>query len=218
MFHCPFCKTSAHARTSRYLSDNVKQRYHQCVNVECSATFRTLESVDGIIRSPVTEPVIPVPAPAATVNRAGNGHSGRSLQTLREIIDVKKWEINQAAGRYIRSHEEVQRISIRNRLNDFMQAHGAELAAALAPELMNYSGQHSAIQRCAMQHSLDYLREALQVWLAAGEKINYSAQDNDILTAIGFRPDADSRDDNREKFTPAQNLNYTRRRAELAVQ
>ena len=149
---------------------------------------------------------------------AGNSHSGRSLQTLREIIDVKKWEINQAAGRYIRSHEEVQRISIRNRLNDFMQAHGAELAAALAPELMNYSWQHAAIQRCAMQHSLDYLREALLVWLTAGEKINYSAQDNDILTAIGFRPDAASRDDSREKFTPAQNLNYTRRRAELTVQ
>ncbi|EKK4000313.1 Polarity suppression protein [Cronobacter sakazakii] len=148
---------------------------------------------------------------------AGNGHSGRSLQTLREIIDVKKWEINQAAGRYIRSHEEVQRISIRDRLNDFMQAHGAELAAALAPELMNYSGQHPAVQRCAMQHSLDYLREALQLWLVAGEKINYSEQDNDILTAIGFRPDAASRDDSREKFTPAQNLNYIRHRAELAV-
>jgi hypothetical protein len=144
--------------------------------------------------------------------------SGRSLQTLREIIDAKKWEINQAAGRYIRSHEEVQRISIRDRLNDFMQAHGAELATALAPELMNYSGQHSAIQRCAMQHSRDYLREALQVWLAVGEKINYSAQDNDILTAIAFRPDAASRDESREKFTPAQNLNYTRRRAELDVQ
>lgn len=53
---------------------------------------------------------------------------------------MKKWEINQAAGRYIRSHEEVQRISIRDRLNDFMQAHGAELAAAQVPELMNYSG------------------------------------------------------------------------------
>ncbi|HHA2311969.1 TPA: phage polarity suppression protein, partial [Enterobacter hormaechei subsp. xiangfangensis] len=36
--------------------------------------------------------------------------------------------------------------------------------------------------------------------------------------AIGFRPDAASRDDNREKFTPAQNLNCTRRRTELAVQ
>lgn len=99
-----------------------------------------------------------------------SGHSGRNLQTLREIIDVKKWKINQAAGRYIRSNEEVRRISIRNRLNDFMQAHGAELAAALAPELMNYPGQHPAVQRCAMQHSLDYLREALQLWLVAGEK------------------------------------------------
>ncbi|WP_427034687.1 phage polarity suppression protein, partial [Enterobacter cloacae] len=27
-----------------------------------------------------------------------------------------------------------------------------------------------------------------------------------------------SRDDNREKFTPAQSLNYTRRRAKLAAQ
>ncbi len=143
---------------------------------------------------------------------------GQSLQRLREIIGVKKWEINQAAGRYIRSHEEVQRISIRNRLNDFMQAHGAELAAALAPELMNYSGQHPAVQDCAMKHSVDYLREALNVWLATGEKINYTAQDNDILTAIGFRPDAASRDDNREKFTPAQNQNYVRKRAELAAQ
>ena len=69
-----------------------------------------------------------------------------------------------------------------------------------------------------MQHSVDYLREALSVWLAAGEKIHYSAQDSDILTAIGFRPDAASRDDNREKFTPAQNMIYTRRRAELAAQ
>ncbi|ELY6086738.1 phage polarity suppression protein [Cronobacter sakazakii] len=149
---------------------------------------------------------------------ATDNRNGQRLKMLRSIIDVKKWEINQAAGRYIRSQEEVQRISIRDRLNDFMQVHGAELAAALAPELMNYSGQHPAVQRCAIQHSLDYLREALQLWLVVGEKINYSAQDNDILMAIGFRPDAASRDDNREKFTPAQNLNYTRRRAELAVQ
>ncbi|MCK6845868.1 phage polarity suppression protein [Enterobacter cloacae] len=112
----------------------------------------------------------------------------------------------------------MQCISIRNHLNDFMQAHGAEYAAALVPELMNYSGQHSAIQRCAMQHSVDYLREALQVWLAAGEKINYSVQDNGILTTIGFRLDAASWDDNREKFTPVQSLNYPRRRAELAAQ
>ena len=57
MFHCSLCKTSAHYRASRYLSDNFKQRYHQCMNIECSATFRTLESIDGIIRSPATVPV-----------------------------------------------------------------------------------------------------------------------------------------------------------------
>ena len=68
-----------------------------------------------------------------------------------------------------------------------------------------------------MQHSVDYLREALTVWLAAGEKIHYFAQDNDILTAIGFRHDAASRDDSREKYTPAQNQNYVNKRAELAA-
>ncbi|CCK08175.1 FIG054316: Phage polarity suppression protein [Cronobacter sakazakii 696] len=38
--------------------------------------------------------------------------------------------------------------------------------------------------------------------MAATKKINYSVQDNDILMAIEFRPDAASRDDSREKFTP----------------
>lgn len=84
---------------------------------------------------------------------------------------------------------------------------GGRLVAALVPELMGYNSQHPAVRNCAMQHSVDYLREALNVWLAAGEKINFSAQDNDILTAIGFRLDVASRDDNREKFTPAQNQN-----------
>ncbi|EJN4817750.1 phage polarity suppression protein, partial [Salmonella enterica] len=51
---------------------------------------------------------------------------------MRDLIDVKKWEVNQAAGRYIFSHEEVQRINILNRLHDFMQQHGAELAPAPA--------------------------------------------------------------------------------------
>ncbi|MDM2801026.1 Polarity suppression protein, partial [Citrobacter sp. Cpo109] len=64
---------------------------------------------------------------------AGDEQIPRRMQDLRDNIDVKKWEINQAAGRYIRSHEKVQHISIRNRLHDFMQQHGAELAATLAP-------------------------------------------------------------------------------------
>lgn len=60
---------------------------------------------------------------------AGDERIPVRLQELREIMDIKKWEVNQAAGRYIFSHEEVQRISIRNRLHEFMQQNGAELAA-----------------------------------------------------------------------------------------
>ncbi|EKY5002593.1 Polarity suppression protein [Citrobacter amalonaticus] len=148
---------------------------------------------------------------------AGDEQIPRRMQDLRGNIDVKKWEINQAAGRYIRSHEEVQHISIHNRLHDFMQQHGAELVAMLAPELMGYNEQLPAVKQSAMHHAVDYLREALSVWLVSGEKINHSAQDSDILTAIGFRPDAALRDVNREKLTPAQSLIYTRRRAELAA-
>ncbi|EOT8853298.1 phage polarity suppression protein [Escherichia coli] len=147
----------------------------------------------------------------------GNDSGARSLQMLRDIIDVKQWEVNQTAGRYIRSHEDMQRISIRNGLDDFMMSHGAELAAVLAPELMGYHGLRSTVKQCVMQHSMQYLREALVVWLARGEKINYLAQDSELLTAAGFRPDAASRADNREKCTPAQNQNYVNKRAELAV-
>ncbi|XCW68360.1 ogr/Delta-like zinc finger family protein [Kosakonia cowanii] len=34
------------------MSENLKQRYHQCTSLECSATFRTSETLDGMIRQP----------------------------------------------------------------------------------------------------------------------------------------------------------------------
>lgn len=49
MFHCPKCRHAAHARTSRYLSENTKERYHQCTNINCSCTFVTMESIDRFI-------------------------------------------------------------------------------------------------------------------------------------------------------------------------
>ncbi|MGA4526657.1 ogr/Delta-like zinc finger family protein [Enterobacter ludwigii] len=55
MFHCPKCKHSAHARTSRYLSENTKERYHQCTNVDCSCTFVTMESVERLIATPAAD-------------------------------------------------------------------------------------------------------------------------------------------------------------------
>ncbi|EPX1405974.1 phage polarity suppression protein [Cronobacter sakazakii] len=50
------------------------------------------------------------------------------------------------------------------------------------------------------------------------ERLTIQRQDHDIITDMRFRPEAASRDDNREKFTPAQYLSYTHRRAELAAQ
>jgi transcriptional regulator NrdR family protein len=64
MMRCPFCKKAAHVRTSRYLSDSVKQSYHQCINVFCSATFRTVESIDEVIHQPAKKEE-PEPAPVA---------------------------------------------------------------------------------------------------------------------------------------------------------
>ncbi len=48
-------------------------------------------------------------------------------------------------------------------------------------------------------------------------KIEYSEQDNEILTAMRFRPNAASRNGNREKFTPGKNPGYTHRLTELVA-
>lgn len=56
MFHCPKCQHAAHVHISRYLSENTKERYHQCTNVHCSCTFVTLESIERFIRAPAVNP------------------------------------------------------------------------------------------------------------------------------------------------------------------
>ncbi|EPX2274962.1 TPA: ogr/Delta-like zinc finger family protein, partial [Escherichia coli] len=47
MFHCPFCGASARIRTSKAANDTgtIRYKYYQCNNLECSATFSTMESV-----------------------------------------------------------------------------------------------------------------------------------------------------------------------------
>lgn len=52
MMHCPLCQTAAHAKSSRYVSKEKKERYHQCQNINCSYTFKTHETVTGMIVSP----------------------------------------------------------------------------------------------------------------------------------------------------------------------
>lgn len=135
------------------------------------------------------------------------------VQALRDDIDLKKWAVNQSAGRYIRSHEVVQRISMRRQLHAFMQVSGDGLTAALAPELMYLSEQPEIVRERALDRAAASIREALSVHLASGRDIHYAQDDRDILTIIGFRPDRASRDDNRAKYTPEQSQIFMRRQA-----
>jgi len=54
--HCPFCGHAAHVRTSIPLSG----RYHQCRNIECFATFPTMEPIDEITQKDLPVPDIPL--------------------------------------------------------------------------------------------------------------------------------------------------------------
>ena len=127
-----------------------------------------------------------------------------AAQALRDDIDLKKWAVNQSAGQYIRSHEAVQRISIRRQLHAFMQVSGGRLAAALAPELMHLRELPEIVRERALDRAAASIREALSVHLASARDIHYAQDDRDILTTIGFRPDRASREDSRVKYTPEQ--------------
>lgn len=52
MMHCPLCGSVAHTRSSKYLTESTKERYHQCRNINCSCTFVTNESVARVIVQP----------------------------------------------------------------------------------------------------------------------------------------------------------------------
>lgn len=52
MMRCPLCGATSHTRTSRYITTNTKEVYYQCQNIECSSTFKTIESIEKIISMP----------------------------------------------------------------------------------------------------------------------------------------------------------------------
>lgn len=64
MMPCPICQHNSHARSSRILSSETKERYHQCQNLNCSCTFKSMESITGIVARPLE--ATPPAAPAKT--------------------------------------------------------------------------------------------------------------------------------------------------------
>ena len=52
MMNCPLCGHAAHTRSSYQVSSETKERYNQCQNINCGATFVSHESVARFISKP----------------------------------------------------------------------------------------------------------------------------------------------------------------------
>lgn len=65
MMRCPVCRQNSHTRTSRYLTETTKETYYQCRNIDCTCTFKTIESLDKMITAPA------IPASATGTRPAG---------------------------------------------------------------------------------------------------------------------------------------------------
>ncbi|MBH2916832.1 ogr/Delta-like zinc finger family protein [Serratia marcescens] len=52
-------RTGTHVRTSRYLSQQTKERYHQCQNINCGHTFKTMETYQCAIMTPGRVDAVP---------------------------------------------------------------------------------------------------------------------------------------------------------------
>ncbi|MGA9605997.1 MAG: ogr/Delta-like zinc finger family protein [Rouxiella badensis] len=77
MMRCPVCSHASHTRSSRYLSEQTKESYYQCQNIECSCSFKSVESVDKIISQPSLKPVDkPMSVPTAMLKRNNLGRYG----------------------------------------------------------------------------------------------------------------------------------------------
>jgi hypothetical protein len=81
MMHCPYCKSPAHTKSSRYMSEQVKERYHQCTNLDCSCTFKTNESITKVITAPPQKPVEDI-APVMTKERQTLGRYGSAFRSI----------------------------------------------------------------------------------------------------------------------------------------
>ncbi|EPU3934646.1 ogr/Delta-like zinc finger family protein [Morganella morganii] len=52
MMKCPLCGELARTRSSRDVTTETKERYNQCMNINCGATFVSLESLSRFITKP----------------------------------------------------------------------------------------------------------------------------------------------------------------------
>lgn len=74
MYRCPNCGASARTRNSEYLDTKacIQRAYHQCNNLYCGITFRTMAYIDAIITQTKADLSIPIPNKAFPKNHQGD--------------------------------------------------------------------------------------------------------------------------------------------------
>lgn len=82
MMHCPYCKSPAHAKSSRYMSEQVKERYHQCTNLDCSCAFKTSESITRVITTPPQLQPVSIVTAEPVKERQTLGRYGTAFRTF----------------------------------------------------------------------------------------------------------------------------------------
>ncbi|WP_411569374.1 ogr/Delta-like zinc finger family protein [Serratia sp. UGAL515B_01] len=60
MYPCPACHHKVKTRSSRILSDYVKERYYRCHNTACLCAFKTYECFEHFITKTVDPHIKPV--------------------------------------------------------------------------------------------------------------------------------------------------------------
>lgn len=67
MYPCPACNNKVKARTSRILSEYVKEKYYRCSNPVCLCSFKTYECFEHFITKtidPHAKPDVEIQKPA----------------------------------------------------------------------------------------------------------------------------------------------------------
>jgi hypothetical protein len=80
--HCSFCKNAAHTKSSRYMSEQVKELYHQCTNLDFSCTFKTNESITKLITGQPQAEKVSAPPPEPVRDRQTLGRYGSAFRQV----------------------------------------------------------------------------------------------------------------------------------------
>jgi len=80
MMHCSYCKSPAHVKSSRYMSEQVKERYHPYINLDCSCVFKTSKSITKVITAPPQPEICKVPPQQPQRQSQTLGRYGRAFR------------------------------------------------------------------------------------------------------------------------------------------